>query len=126
VGPPEGKRALGRPRLRWVDDIKLDLREIGWGGMGWIDVAQDRDKWVHQTAGKWQPVEESFSRGSVVLQVSPPTAAQERTPRRVSNLSRGLHPSCSPSCRFLPPHSLRSPARVMMSGTVHADLCEGT
>jgi hypothetical protein len=45
VVPPEGKRALERPRLRWVDNIKLDLREIGWGGVDWIDVAQDRDKW---------------------------------------------------------------------------------
>jgi hypothetical protein len=36
---------LGRPRRRWVDNIKIDLREIGWGGMDWIDVAQDRDQW---------------------------------------------------------------------------------
>jgi hypothetical protein len=39
VGKPEGKRPLGRPRRRWEDSIKMDLREIGWGGMGWIDVA---------------------------------------------------------------------------------------
>jgi hypothetical protein len=45
VGKPEGKKPLGRPRSRWVDNIKLDLREIGWGGMDWIDVAQDRDQW---------------------------------------------------------------------------------
>jgi hypothetical protein len=45
VGKPEGKRPLGRPRRRWVDNIKIDLREIGWDGMGWIDLAQDRDKW---------------------------------------------------------------------------------
>jgi hypothetical protein len=42
---PEGKRLLGRPRRRWVDNIKVDLREIGWGGMDWIDLAQDRDNW---------------------------------------------------------------------------------
>jgi hypothetical protein len=45
MGKPEGKRPLGRPRCGWVDNIKLDLREIGWGGMDWIDLAQDRDKW---------------------------------------------------------------------------------
>jgi hypothetical protein len=42
VGNPEGKRPLGRPRRGWTDNIKMDLREIGWGGMDWIDVAQDR------------------------------------------------------------------------------------
>jgi hypothetical protein len=40
VGTPEGKRALGRPRSRRVDKIKMDLREIGWDGMDWIDLAQ--------------------------------------------------------------------------------------
>jgi hypothetical protein len=45
VRKPEGKRQLGRRRRRWVDNIKIDLREKGWGGMGWIDLAQDRDRW---------------------------------------------------------------------------------
>jgi hypothetical protein len=45
VRNPEGKRPLGRPRYRWVDNIKMDLREIGWGGMDWIDLAQDSDRW---------------------------------------------------------------------------------
>jgi hypothetical protein len=45
VGKPEGKRQLRRPRRRCVDNIKLDLREIGWGGMAWIDLVQDRDQW---------------------------------------------------------------------------------
>jgi hypothetical protein len=45
VGKPEGKRPLGRPRRRWVDNIKMDLREIGWDGMDWIDLARDRDQW---------------------------------------------------------------------------------
>jgi hypothetical protein len=45
VGKPGGKRPLGRPRSRWVDSIKMDLREIGWDGMDWIDVAEDRDHW---------------------------------------------------------------------------------
>jgi hypothetical protein len=45
VGKPEGKRPLGRPRCRWEDGIKMDLREIGWGGVEWIHLAQDRDRW---------------------------------------------------------------------------------
>jgi hypothetical protein len=45
VGKPERKRPLGKPRCRWEDIIKMDLREIEWGGMDWIDLAQDRDQW---------------------------------------------------------------------------------
>jgi hypothetical protein len=45
VGKPEGKRPLGRQRRVWVYTIKIDLREIGWGGMDWIDLAQVRDQW---------------------------------------------------------------------------------
>jgi hypothetical protein len=45
VGKAEGKTPLGRPRRRWVDDIKMDLTEIGWDGMDWIELAQDRDQW---------------------------------------------------------------------------------
>jgi hypothetical protein len=45
VGKPQGKRPLGRARRRWVDSIKMDLKEIGWDGVDWIDMAQDRDKW---------------------------------------------------------------------------------
>jgi hypothetical protein len=45
VGKSEGKRPLGRSRHRWVDNIKMDLREIGWDGMDWINLAQDRDQW---------------------------------------------------------------------------------
>jgi hypothetical protein len=45
VGKPEGKRPLGRPRCRWVDNIKMDLREIGWSRVDWMDMAQDRDQW---------------------------------------------------------------------------------
>jgi hypothetical protein len=45
VGMPEGKRPLGRRRRRWVDHIKIDLREIGWDGVDLIDLAQDRDQW---------------------------------------------------------------------------------
>jgi hypothetical protein len=42
---PEGRRPLGRPRRRWEDNIKMDLQEVGWGGMDWIDLAQDMDRW---------------------------------------------------------------------------------
>jgi hypothetical protein len=45
VGKPEGKRPLGRRRCMWVGNIKIDLREIGWEVMDWIDLAQDRDRW---------------------------------------------------------------------------------
>jgi hypothetical protein len=44
VGKPEGRRPFGRPRHRWEENIKMDLREVGWGGMDWIDLAQDRDR----------------------------------------------------------------------------------
>jgi hypothetical protein len=45
VGRPEGRRPLGRPRRRWEDNIKMDIREVGCGGMNWIELAQDRDSW---------------------------------------------------------------------------------
>jgi hypothetical protein len=45
VGKPEGQRSLGRPKRRWEDNIKINLREIGWGCMDWIDMAQDKDQW---------------------------------------------------------------------------------
>ena len=46
VGKPEGKRQLGRPRTRWEDNIKMDLQEVGCGGVDWIKLAQDRDRWL--------------------------------------------------------------------------------
>jgi hypothetical protein len=45
VGKPEGKRALGRPRSRWLDNIRMDLQEVECGYMDWIRLAQDRDRW---------------------------------------------------------------------------------
>jgi len=45
VVKPEAKRPLGRPRLRWKDNIKMDLQEVGWEGMDWIGLVQDRDRW---------------------------------------------------------------------------------
>ena len=45
MGKPEGKRSLGKPRRRWEDNIKMDLQEVGCGGMDGIELAQDRDRW---------------------------------------------------------------------------------
>jgi hypothetical protein len=45
VGKPEGKRSLGKPRHRWEDSNKIDLQEVGYGDMDWIELAQDTDKW---------------------------------------------------------------------------------
>ena len=45
MGTPEGKSPLRRPRPRWEDNIMIDLQEVGCGGMDWIDLAQDRDRW---------------------------------------------------------------------------------
>ena len=45
VGKPEGKRPLGRPKGRWEDNIKMDIQEVGYGGMDWIELAQDRESW---------------------------------------------------------------------------------
>jgi hypothetical protein len=58
VRKPEGKRPLGRPGSRWVDNIKIDLREIGWDGVDWIYLAQDRDQWralVNMVMNLWVP-----------------------------------------------------------------------
>jgi hypothetical protein len=45
VGKPEGKKPLGRLRRRWVNNDKMDIRDIGWGGMDWMDLVQDRGQW---------------------------------------------------------------------------------
>ena len=58
VGKSEGKRPLGRPRRRWEDSIKMDLQEVGCGGMDWIELAQDRDRWqvlVIEVMNFWVP-----------------------------------------------------------------------
>jgi len=46
VGKPEGKRPLGKPRRRWEDNIEMDFQEVGCGGMDWIELAEDRDRWL--------------------------------------------------------------------------------
>ena len=45
MGKSEGKRPLGRPRRKWEDNIKMNLQEVGCGGINWIELAQDRDRW---------------------------------------------------------------------------------
>jgi hypothetical protein len=58
VGKPEERRPLGKPRRRWEYNIKMDLREVGWRGADWIDLAQDRDKWravVYTVMNLWVP-----------------------------------------------------------------------
>ena len=58
VGKPEGKRPLGRPRLRWEDNIKMDLEEVGGGCGDWMELAQDRDMWralVSTVRNLWVP-----------------------------------------------------------------------
>ena len=58
VGKPEGKRPMGRPRRRWVDNIRMDLQEVGYGYIDWIGLAQDRDRWrtlVSAVMNIWVP-----------------------------------------------------------------------
>jgi hypothetical protein len=58
VGKPEGKRPLGGPRRRWVDNIRMDLGEVGWGDVDWIGLAKDRIKWralVNSVLNLWVP-----------------------------------------------------------------------
>ena len=83
VGKPEGKRLLGRPRRRWEDNIKMDLHEVGCGGMEWVELARDMDRWrtlvnaamnliILLNAGdfltSWKPV--SLSRRTLFVGVS--------------------------------------------------------
>jgi hypothetical protein len=92
VGKQEGKRPLGRPRRRWVDNIKMDLRETGWDGMAWIDLVQDGDQWralvntvmnlrVTQNVGKFMNscTTGGFSRSQLVRTIMPGSAG--RVPR---------------------------------------------
>jgi hypothetical protein len=58
VGNPEGKRPLGRPKRRWVDNIRMDLGDVEWGDVDWIGLAQDRNRWralVNSVLNPWVP-----------------------------------------------------------------------
>jgi hypothetical protein len=78
VGKPEGKRPLGRPRRRCVDNIKMDLREIGWDGMDWIDMAQDRDQWSTLVRrGRWGVNLTTFSSSAEEFYFSSPVSLRD-------------------------------------------------
>jgi hypothetical protein len=58
MGKPEGRRPLGRPRHRWVDNIRMDVREVGWADVDWIGLAKDRNRWialVNSVLSLWVP-----------------------------------------------------------------------
>jgi hypothetical protein len=58
VGKPEGNRPLGKPRRKWVDNIRMDLGEVGWGDVDWIGLAQDKNRWralVNSVLNLWVP-----------------------------------------------------------------------
>jgi hypothetical protein len=58
MGKPEGKRPIGRPRCRWEDNINMDIHEVGYGGMDWIELVKDREKWravVNAVMKLWVP-----------------------------------------------------------------------
>jgi hypothetical protein len=58
VAKPEGKRSLGRPGRRWVDNVRMDLGEVGWGDVDWVGLAQDRNRWravVNSVLNLWVP-----------------------------------------------------------------------
>jgi len=77
VGIPVGKIPLGRPRCRWEDNIKMDLQEVGCGGMDWIDLAQDRDRWralVNAVMNIWVP----YNEGNL-LTICKPVSFSRRT-----------------------------------------------
>jgi hypothetical protein len=57
VGKPDGKRPLGRPRCRWVDNIEMDLRKRGWDGLDWIDLAQDHGNEPSGSIKCWEVLE---------------------------------------------------------------------
>jgi hypothetical protein len=90
VGKPEGKRPLGRPRRRWEDEIRMDLREISWGSVEWIQLAQDRDRWR-------AVVNTVMKRRVLTLVLTPPTAHLLVLDRTV--MQAGVNTFyCTPSC----------------------------
>jgi hypothetical protein len=68
VGKPEGKRPLGRPGHVWEDNIKMDLKEVGCGGMDWIDLAQGRDRW-HALVNAVRNLQDPYNAGNFLTSV---------------------------------------------------------
>ena len=137
LGKPEGRRPLGRPRLRWVDNIRMDLQEVGYGYMDWIGLAQDRDRWrtlvsavmnlrIPWNAGNFltscNPV--SFSRRTLHHGVSMEYSFEDKwskdyitTVRAIPNVFL-LHGRAWFFNFFLPPHKFLSPLAL----NSHTDL----
>ena len=70
VGKPEGRRPLGRPRRRWEDNIRMDLREVGCGCVDWMELAQDRDRWRALVSALTLRRLMSYIYGATILDVS--------------------------------------------------------
>ena len=86
VGKPEGKRPLGRPRCRWVDNIRMDLQEVRCGYMDWIGLAQDRDSWrtlVSTVINLWVP----WNTGNFLTSCKPVSFSRRTLHRGVSKYS---------------------------------------
>ena len=132
VGKPEGKRPLGRPRRRWVDNIKMDLQEVGCGNMDWIELAQDREKWRAlvnavmnrrvplnaENLSSWEPV--SFSRRTLLHGVS--NESNQITIANSHSLSFcywQLTQLCGDIWLELLSASLNSPLRTLISTYIH-------
>ena len=85
VGKPEGKRPLGRPRCRWVDNIRMDLQEVGCGYMDWIGLTQDRDRWrtlVSAVMNLWVP----WNAGNFLTSCKPVSFSRRTLHRGVSKV----------------------------------------
>ncbi|KAJ4440160.1 hypothetical protein ANN_08298 [Periplaneta americana] len=89
VGRPEGKRPLGRPRRRWEDNIKMDLREVGYDGRDWINLAQGRDQWRAYTSG---------SQGVLITQENTADADMRQTIARGNRCLRALNKTLRARC----------------------------
>ncbi|KAJ4432453.1 hypothetical protein ANN_21072 [Periplaneta americana] len=101
VGRPEGKRPLGRPRRRWEDNIKMDLRDVGYDDKDWIDLAQDRDLWRAYVRAamnlRTHPPSNGLQRGASITTTSPSNGAQRGARRKTAVPVTG--PGCEHSTK---------------------------
>ena len=84
VGKPEGKRPLGRPRRRWVDNIRMDLQEVGCGYVDWIELAQDRDGWRTLVSAVMN-LRVPWNAGNFLTSCKPVSCSRRTLHRAVSN-----------------------------------------
>jgi len=89
VGKPEGRRPLERPKRRWVDNIRMDLQEVGFGYMDWIGLAQDRDRW-RTLVSKVMNVPVPWNAGSFLTSCKPVSCSRRTLHHAVSKLPRNL------------------------------------